>query len=84
MEDVMGKSDNSDANPAEETKVVDDADARGTNLEDAIKSLWDKAECVNAGFVSLKEYIVRNRRHFNERPLGEQFNHEFLDCPNNN
>ena len=79
-----GKSNNSDVTPTEETKVDDDVDARGTNLEEAIKSFWDIAETVNAGFVSLKEYIVRNGRRFNEHPLGEQFDDKFLDCPNNN
>ena len=54
MEDLMGKSNDSIANPTEETKEIDKADARGTNLKEAIKSFQDKAERVNAGFESLK------------------------------
>ena len=71
LEDVTGKSDDSDASPMEGTKVMDDADSSGTNLKDAIKSFRDNAEVVNAGFVNLKEYIERNGCRFTERPLGE-------------
>ena len=55
----------------EETTLTNELDQVVMKLKDGINAFRGIAERVCEGHIYLKEYIVRNGRHFNERPLGE-------------
>ena len=71
MENDSDKGDHDGDNRPEETKVTNELDQVVTKLKDGINTFQDSAERVCEGHIYLKEYIVRNGRRFNERPLGE-------------